>query len=184
MRKTLARISEEGWAEPHVSQGWRFQELIDTPESYDESYLFRKMIEPSGIMADSFKVDIDELHHLRNEQNNIVAGGFKSMTPIELFESNSRFHETLAKWSNNRFILQSVKRVNLLRRLLEYQQASTNRKPRQHQAAEHLAILDAISKNDLVRAASLMRSHLDGARRGKAIKSTTKKTAQVGKKGK
>jgi len=75
VRKTLARISEEGWAEPHVSQGWRFQELIDNPEAYDESYLFRKMIEPSGIMSDSFHVDIDELNQLRSEQENIVNGG-------------------------------------------------------------------------------------------------------------
>jgi len=73
----------------------------------------------------------------------------KTMTPIELFESNSRFHETLAKWSNNRFILQSIKRVNQLRRLVEYQQASTNRKPRQTQAHEHLEILDALSKTIL-----------------------------------
>jgi DNA-binding GntR family transcriptional regulator len=174
VRKTLARISEEGWAEPHVSQGWRFQELIDNPESYDESYLFRKMIEPAGIMSDSFHIDLDELNQLRAEQENIVNGGYKTMTPIELFQSNSRFHETLAKWSNNRFILQSVKRVNLLRRLVEYHQASTHRRPRQTQANEHLEILDALSRNNLVRAAALMQAHLDGARKGKAIKSNKK----------
>jgi len=51
------------------------------------------------------------------------------MTAIELFESNSLFHETLAKWSGNRFIVQSVRRLDQLRRLVEYRQARS-RKPR------------------------------------------------------
>jgi DNA-binding GntR family transcriptional regulator len=38
---------------------------------------------------------------------------------------------------------------------------------RRTQASEHLAILDAIEKLDMVQAAGLMRTHLDGARRGK-----------------
>ena len=90
------------------------------------------------------------------------------MTPIELFESNSNFHETLAKWGHNRFVLQSVRRINQLRRLIEYRQAS-RRAPRQTQAREHLAILAAIEAQDFAQAASLMRAHLDGARRGKVI---------------
>ena len=88
------------------------------------------------------------------------------MTAIELFEANSRFHETLAAWSGNRFIVQSVRRVNQQRRLVEYQQAS-KRPQRQVQALEHMQILDAIERQDLVEAASLMRKHLDGARRAK-----------------
>lgn len=88
------------------------------------------------------------------------------MTAIELFESNSLFHETLAKWSGNRFIVQSVRRLDQLRRLVEYRQARS-RKPRREQAIEHLAILSAISEGDMLSAASLMRAHLDGARKGK-----------------
>ena len=87
------------------------------------------------------------------------------MTAIELFESNSRFHETLAGWSGNAFIVHAVRRVNLLRRLVDYKLA-TNRAPRATQAAEHLGILDAIEAGDALRAASLMREHLEGARRG------------------
>lgn len=167
LRKVLARISEEGWVEQRVGHGWAFLPMIDSPDAYEESYLFRQSIEPTGLLSPSFRFDPLEMAELRREQARIVEGGYLSMTPIELFEANSRFHETLAAWSHNRFILQSVRRVNLLRRLVEYRQAS-QRQPRQTQATEHLDILKAIETHDLVQAASLMRAHLDGARRGKS----------------
>jgi len=167
LRKVLARMSEEGWVEQNVGHGWNFLPMIDSPEAYDESYLFRQAIEPIGILNVSFRVDPIALGELRREQQRIVEGGYKTMTPIELFEANSRFHETLAAWSGNRFIVQSVRRINQQRRLVEYHQAS-KRPQRQTQSQEHLEILDAITRQDFVAAASLLRNHLDGARRGKA----------------
>lgn len=166
LRKVLSRISEEGWIEQSMGHGWRFLAMIDSPDAYEESYLFRQFIEPGGLIGPSFMPVAHELMQLRNEQQRIVDGGYQTMTPIELFEANSHFHETLAEWSNNRFVLQSVRRINQLRRLVEYRQAS-RRGARHTQASEHLEILDAIEKQDFVLAASLMRSHLDGARRGK-----------------
>lgn len=167
LRKVLARISEEGWIEQRVGHGWCFLPMIDSADAYEESYLFRQSIEPTGLLGPSFRFDALELAELRREQQRIVQDGFMSMTAIELFEANSRFHETLAGWSHNRFILQAVRRVNQLRRLVEYRQAS-QRNPRQTQASEHLEILRAIESHDLIHAAGLMRSHLDGARRGKS----------------
>jgi DNA-binding GntR family transcriptional regulator len=166
LRKVLARISEEGWVEQNVGHGWTFMPMIDTPEAYEESYLFRQAIEPTGMMSPSFRIDPAGLAALRREQQRIVDGGYRTMTAIELFEANSRFHETLAHWSGNRFIEQAVRRVNLQRRLVEYHQAS-QRKPRQTQAQEHLHILDALAAHDVLQAASLMRAHLEGARRAK-----------------
>ena len=167
LRKVLARMSEEGWVEQNVGHGWSFLPLIDSPEAYDESYLFRQAVEPIGLLSPAFRVDPIMLGELRREQQHIVDGGYKAMTPIELFEANSRFHETLATWSGNRFIAQSVRRINLQRRLVEYHQAS-KRPQRQAQSVEHLQILDAIASQDFVAAASLLRNHLEGARRGKA----------------
>jgi len=66
-------------------------------------------------------------------------------------------------------ILQAIRRTNQLRRLVEYRQALA-RPPRQVQAQEHLAILDAIVGHDFLRAASLMRAHLEDARRDKVIR--------------
>ncbi|HEU0199836.1 MAG TPA: GntR family transcriptional regulator [Burkholderiaceae bacterium] len=166
LRKVLSRIQQEGWVEKSVGHGWLFQPLIDSPEAYEESYVFRAAIEPTGLLSSSFKADPAELASLRRQQQFIVDGGYQTMTAIELFESNSQFHETLAKWSGNRFILQAVRRTDQLRRLVEYGQAR-ERAPRRTQAGEHLAILDAIAEHDMLKAAALMRGHLEGARRAK-----------------
>lgn len=166
LRPVLSRIQQEGWIEKSVGHGWAFQPMIDSPEAYEESYVFRSALEPTGLLGSGFKADPVELATLRRQQELIAGSGWETMTAIELFEANSQFHETLAKWSGNRFILQAVRRTDQLRRLVEYRQARS-RRPRQTQAQEHLEILAAIAGHDALKAASLMRAHLEGARRGK-----------------
>lgn len=167
LRKVMARISEEGWAEQRIGSGWTFLPTIDSPQAYEESYLLRQAIEPSGLLSPWFKADRKQLMELRKEQQLIAGKGYQTMTAIELFEANSRFHETIALWSGNRFTLQTVRRLNQLRRLVEYRQAITQRPARKTQSEEHLSILDAIEKQDLIEAAGLMRKHLEDARRAK-----------------
>jgi DNA-binding GntR family transcriptional regulator len=166
LRRVLSRMQEEGWLERQVGHGWQFMPMIDSVEAYEESYLFRAAIEPTGVMSPTFSANRAELEALRRRQRFIAEGGYLTMTSVELFEANSEFHETIAKWSGNRFIAQSVRRMDRLRRLVEYRQAK-DRKPRQTQAVEHLAILDAIGQHDLLRAAALLRDHIEGARRAK-----------------
>lgn len=159
--RTLARIQKEGWIERRRGHGWGFAELIDSPAAYEESYQFRSAIEPFGLLLPSFRADPVELEALKREQQRLASGG--RATPIEYFEANCRFHETLASWSGNRFALQALQRINSLRRLLEY------RMMRKHapRVGEHLRILEAIERQDLLGAASLLRSHLDAARLSK-----------------
>ncbi|WP_327630482.1 GntR family transcriptional regulator [Paraburkholderia sp. MPAMCS5] len=166
LRRVLSRMQEEGWIERQVGHGWQFMPMIDSVEAYEESYLFRAAIEPTGVMSPTFSANRVELDALRRRQRFIAEGGYLTMNSVELFEANSEFHETIAKWSGNRFIAQSVRRMDRLRRLVEYRQAKA-RKPRQEQALEHLAILDAIAQHDLLRAAALLRDHIEGARRAK-----------------
>lgn len=166
LRNVLSRIQQEGWVEKQVGQGWLFLPLIDSAEAYEESYFFRAAIEPTGLLSSSFKPDAATLSMLMQRQRFIAAGGYETMTSIELFEANSEFHETLAKWSGNRFIAQSVRRMDQLRRLVEYSQAK-DRKPRKLQALEHIAILEAIAQQDILKAASLLKEHLENARKAK-----------------
>jgi DNA-binding GntR family transcriptional regulator len=166
LRRVLSLMQEEGWLEHQVGHGWQFMPMIDSVEAYEESYLFRAAIEPTGVLSPTFSANRVELERLKRRQQFIVDGGYLTMNSIELFEANSEFHETIAKWSGNRFIAQSVRRMDRLRRLVEYRQAKA-RKPRQGQALEHLAILDAIARQDLLKAAALLRDHIEGARRAK-----------------
>ena len=167
LRNVLSRIQQEGWIEKLVGQGWRFLPMIDSAEAYEESYLFRTTLEPAGLMALSFCADPVEFENLKKRQAFIADSGFETMTASELFEANTEFHETLAKWSGNRFFAQSVRRMDHLRRLVEYSQAR-DRAPRRSQAKEHLQILEAIAAQDTLRAAGLLREHLNNARKSKA----------------
>lgn len=175
LRKVLSRIQQEGWIERRAGHGWEFLPMIDSPEAYEESYALRLAIEPAGILSPKFRVDMPALEACRKQQEFIAGDGYRTMTPIELFEANSRFHETIAACSGNRFILQTVRRLDQLRRLVEYMQAE-KRLPRKEQAEEHLAILDALQKGDFLAAATLMREHLDGARRQKVAGATFAKS--------
>ena len=170
LRQILARIAREGWVEQRVGHGWCFLGMIDSPQAYDESFVFRQSLEVSGLLSSAFSPD-ERAEAVRREQENIVNGGWSLMTAAELFDANSRFHESLAQWSGNRFIYQSIRRINQLRRLVEYNQA-VHREPRRQQAREHLAILEAIRNNDQLSAATLMRLHLEGARKIKGQAAT------------
>jgi DNA-binding GntR family transcriptional regulator len=166
VRRVLVRAQAEGWAEKGAGYGWQFLPMIDSLEAYDDMYALRLAIEPAGILSAKFKPDMLELHELRNEQQAILDGVHQTAT--ERFESNTRFHESIAAWSGNRFALQTLRRLDQLRRLAEYRQARQDL-PRVALAQEHLGILSAIEAGDSLAAASLMRQHLSGAR----LKKTT-----------
>lgn len=161
--KLLGRIQAEGWVEKKAGQGWEFLPLIDSKEAYEESYIFRLALEPALVMSPKFKVDLMELEICLTSQRRIVSKGYQDMTPFELFEANCHFHETLAKWSNNRFYYQSLVKLNQLRRLAEYK-LSSERIKRKGQAQEHIEILESIKQGDLLEAANLLRLHLHHAK--------------------
>jgi DNA-binding GntR family transcriptional regulator len=168
VHRALSRIQQEGWVERAKGHGWHFTPMINSIEAYEESYAFRLMIEPAALLTPGFRPDPDLLADLRRQQQHIVQGGYKTMTPAELFEANARFHETLAACSGNRFVAQAVRRMDQLRRLVELGQAK-QRPARKSQAEEHLGILEKVEQGDFLAAATLMRAHLEGARRQKAV---------------
>lgn len=170
LRRVLSRIQQEGWIVRRAGHGWSFLPLIDSMEAYEESYIFRLAVEPAGILSATFKPGTSALEACRREQEFIAEGGYRTMTATELFEANARFHEAIAASCGNRFILQAVRHVNQLRRLVEYLQAK-ERLPRKTQANEHLAILDKILRGDFLSAATTMRTHLEGARKQKVLAS-------------
>ena len=168
LKTVLIRIQQEGWIEQCAGQGWQFLPIIDSAQAYEESYMYRAIIEPAGILMPTFMIDYEALELCKKKQLDIINGHYLTMTPSELFESNAQFHELLAEFSGNRFHYQNIKRINQLRRLVEYHQAM-DRKPRKGQAEEHLEIIQNLEKGDRLKAADLLRQHLEQARRVKSI---------------
>lgn len=167
LRRILTRISAEGWIERNEGRGWTFAALIDSVDAYRECYDLRQAIEVHGLQSPDFRLDRAVLADLRRRQEFVAAGGWKNLSQMELFETNSTFHEVLAGLSGNRFLLSTVQKLNQLRRLVEYRQ-TLNTDQVIGQNAEHLKILDALDEGDTHRAAALMFDHLGRAKARKA----------------
>jgi DNA-binding GntR family transcriptional regulator len=181
VRKVLARIQQEGWAERRAGHGWAFLPLIDSVAAYEDNYEIRRVIEPACILGSRFTADRTELEALKQQQTFMAGGGYGEMTPVEWADINAHFHETLARWSGNRFMLQTMRRINQLRKLVEYRAVSGNPAARARQAAEHLRILEAIERGDRSAAAKLLCKHLDGARLQKVQPGYFAATEKTGK---
>lgn len=167
LRRILTRISGEGWIERNEGRGWTFAALIDSVEAYRECYELRQVIEVYGLRGPGFRLDRAALAELRRRQEYVAGGGWRKLSQMELFETNSEFHEGLAALSGNRFLVTTIQKLNQLRRLVEYRQ-TLNTQQVLGQNAEHLAILDALDASETDHAADLMLAHLGKAKLRKA----------------
>lgn len=167
LRRVLTRIAGEGWIERNEGRGWTFAYLIDSLEAYRESYELRRMLEPQGLRSADFELDQRLLSVLRRQQEMLRDGGWKTLGQMELFETNSAFHEGLAQMSGNRFLHSTIARMNQLRRLVEYRQTLDRDRVRS-QNEEHLQIIDAIEAKEVAEAARLLEAHIGGAKARKA----------------
>ncbi|MEO3474724.1 GntR family transcriptional regulator [Roseomonas sp. CAU 1739] len=167
VHRALLQVMGEGWVERAPAGGWRFLALIDGPGSYDESYRFRRAIEPAALLDPAFVLPPRIAARLRREQEGLLARLAEGPDPREVFELNSGFHLALMQASNNRFFADAGLRVTRLRRLVGYVIA-LDRSRLAAQSSEHLAILDRIEAGDRPGAAELLIRHLDAGRSSKA----------------
>jgi DNA-binding GntR family transcriptional regulator len=159
----LKRAEAEGWAERLPGRGWGFPPVIDSPEAYEAGYRYRLIIEPAAMLEPGFRPDPAVFRRLRAEQEALLGGGARMLSRAELFAVTSGFHEGLIALSGNPLLLDGLRRVNRLRRLVEYRlYADVERLARM--AADHLRILDLIEQDEREAAAALMRTHLRRSR--------------------
>lgn len=157
LRRVLLRLAEDGLLRRNAGHRWSFIPAISSEQSHDESYRFRLMIEPYGLLEPNFAADKDRIARSRARHLGII--GHKVATR-EFFATNAEFHEMLAAFSGNRYVLQAVQQQNRLRRLAEFK-AHHDFDRIMVSCKEHLAMLDAIEAGDLQWASSLMRRHLE-----------------------
>ena len=162
--KIMARIAQEGWAERLPGHGWEFTPVLTSREAYDQGYRFRAAIESAALLEPGFRVDRPALAALRDEQRALLEGGFNHAPQARLFAANAGFHERIMEWSGNPFFMDALRRVNQVRRLLEYR-LTVDRSRLERQCREHLELLDMLESGDLVTASAFLRVHIGTARR-------------------
>jgi len=165
LTKILMRISQEGWLERRPGHGWNFPPILESAEELDQGYRFRMLIEPASLLEPGYRVDPILFVRLREDQKTLLAAPIDDETPFRLYDIGTRFHEGIVSCSGNRFLLESVRRINRLRRLIEYSlrvdEARLNR------YWEHIEILELLERGKRTTAAALLRDHIDQAREKK-----------------
>jgi DNA-binding GntR family transcriptional regulator len=162
--KVLNRIAHEGWIERLPGHGWEFRPMLASKESYDMGYRFRAAIESAAVLEPTFRVDPAAFKAARERQQALLDGELRRLSRSQLFQINSQFHETIVACSRNEFFLDALKRMNRLRRLMEYRLA-VDRSRLTRQCQEHLEILDRLESGSREGAAQFLRKHIEGARR-------------------
>jgi DNA-binding GntR family transcriptional regulator len=162
----LRRMAQEGWIERRPGHGWMFQPVLTSAETYRQGYRYRLLIESAGILEPTFRLDQAALLRCRAEQEALVNGGVRTASPAALFDANSRLHETIAACSGNAFIVDGLRRLDRLRRLMEYRKA-VDRDQAERRCREHLTLIDLLLTDQREAAADFLKLHLHNAVREK-----------------
>ena len=155
----LARIAQEGWAEKKPGYGWTFSSMLTSAESLVQSYRLRLALEPAALLEPGFRLEPRALARCRAAELHLLEGGIETDTPDQLHDRGVRFHETLAEASGNPFFIDTIRRVNRVRRLLSYRSTLDRSRYQQH-CRQHLQILDLLERDRNEEASQAMAEHL------------------------
>jgi DNA-binding GntR family transcriptional regulator len=160
--RVLRQLAELGVVERKPGNGWSFALPINSSHARSESYAFRSVIEPAGILESTFELDREWLEKSRAAHMGFRKRKWRDTLAVEFFAVNADFHEQIARCSGNRYFLDAVQRQNKLRSFMNIQWI--NGADRVIDSIdEHMAILDALEAGDNARAHDLMKLHLQQA---------------------
>jgi len=169
VQRVLTKLAEVAAVQRKPGHGWRFQPIIADAEARDESYRYRMLIEPAGLLEPGFRLDPAWALQMRRRHQEMLDMPWSETASIALYEMNAAFHEGLAAASGNRYLLVAVQQQNRLRRFANYDWTFGYERVVVN-CREHLAILDRLEAGEHAAAAALLRQHLEGAAR---LKRTT-----------
>jgi DNA-binding GntR family transcriptional regulator len=155
----LSRIAQEGWAERRQGYGWSFSPMLTTPESLEQTYRVRLALEPAALLEPTYHLDSETAARCRDAEMRLLAGGIETDSADALHERGVRFHEAIIGASGNPFFLETIRRINRVRRLLSYR-SMIDRSRYRRQCEEHLQILDLLEAGKNKDASRALRLHL------------------------
>lgn len=164
LMKTLLRMAHERLIERRKGNGWSFLPMLDSVDAKQDSYRFRMILECAALREPGFTVDPAELARIRTQHERFLEQRPTAANVPDFFEMNTRFHEMLARFCGNRFILGAIKHQNQLRRFEEYATYVRRRAIQPTESCqEHLQIIKALESGDREWAAALLYNHLSRA---------------------
>lgn len=159
--RVLSRLAAEEVVVRRAGLGWTFHAPL-TPEEDAASVRYRLVLEPAALGEPAFHAPAPALAAIVDEQRRLHDDAEIPSRSILNFDRNVRFHEAIAGWSGNAFLLDGVRRHNRRRRLTQYRHFVRPARIRQS-AQEHLGVLDAIADGALAEARARLEAHIRAA---------------------
>jgi len=153
----LRQLAELGLVERKPGNGWAF--AGDAARILNESYAFRRALEPQILLQPGFKLDRAWAQKARTQHQKLRKKSWRAGDGVGFHSVNADFHQELARCSGNRTMLRAIQRQNQLRDFLigqvDYPMEQV------HSAIDdHLEILAALEAGYADKAAALMLHHL------------------------
>ncbi|HEY4030619.1 MAG TPA: GntR family transcriptional regulator [Caulobacteraceae bacterium] len=159
VNRVLRKLADLGLAERKTGNGWTFLPLINSLNAQNESYKFRRAVEPALFLQDTFQLDRAWAKETRRRHTEFRRRPWSDFRAVEFYDMNSDFHEQLARCSGNRYLLDAVRRQIQLRSFLNYQW-DYGRARVLASIDEHMQILGALESGNSQLAADHMIAHL------------------------
>jgi DNA-binding GntR family transcriptional regulator len=155
--EVLRKLKELGLIERKSGHGWAF--AGDSTRILNESYAFRRALEPQILLQPGFKLDRAWAEKARSHLQKLRKKPWRPGDGASFHAVNADFHEQLARSSGNRTMLKAIQNQNQLRQFLigswDYPMEQV------HSAIDdHLEILAALESGYADKAAALMLHHL------------------------
>jgi DNA-binding GntR family transcriptional regulator len=164
MNAVLGRIANEGWAEKKPGYGWAFSSMLTTADSLLQSYRLRLALEPAALLEPDYRLPSHVIARCRAAEKHLLEGGIKTDTADQLHDRGVRFHESLVEGSGNAFFIDTIRRVNRVRRLLSYRSMQDRSRYKEH-CQQHLHLLDLLERGHNEEASKAMHEHLSSTLR-------------------
>jgi DNA-binding GntR family transcriptional regulator len=159
MQTLLARISREGWVSKKQGYGWQFSSMLNTPDALLQSYSLRLALEPAALLEPGYHLEPQVIEQCRAAEHHLLDGGIASDTADQLHERGVNFHEAIVTASANPFFIDTIRRVNRVRRVMSYRSMQDRERYRDH-CLQHLQILSLLESGDNLAASEALRKHL------------------------
>jgi DNA-binding GntR family transcriptional regulator len=159
LQAVLSRIAQEGWIQKKPGYGWEFSSMLTTPDSLLQSYRLRLALEPAALLEPGYRLSPEIIARCRAAEMHLLNGGIETDSADQLHTRGVLFHESLVEASGNAFFIDTIRRVNRVRRLLSYRSMRDRKRYKEH-CLQHMQILDWLEQGKNNEASVLMRSHL------------------------
>jgi DNA-binding GntR family transcriptional regulator len=142
-----------------VREGWAFSTIVTTPQALEQSYRFRITLEPAALLEPTYILSRDTALRAIDRAEALLRADLETMPSDQIYENADAFHELVVDGSGNPFFLESLQRINRMRRLFNYHlMGDRSRYPAQ--ICAHIRIIRLLIEGRNVEAADALGDHL------------------------